>query len=448
MIKRIIAGICVFVMVLAFSGCSLNFFSVESLMSPPTQSGKNGEVQKAFQKLMSGKNIQLRTPVSGDYQTSFIIIDINGDENEEALVFYTDSGVDASIRMALLECVNDTWVISSDVKGPGSGIYDVSFEDINNDGVVDVFVGWSLFDNQTSKIVSVYDVVPGEKGVFTIKTLGTEYYNYKSFVDFNDDGEKDLVLVSLDDSADVKKTYFRCFSISGDGAFVKYSEIRIDSAVSSVLKIQEDKIKENDTQYSRVFIDCLNADGSMFTEMLYWDSVKLKPVRGIKKPSKNTLRNSKVFCRDIDGDGKIEVPVNIKLYGDEKSLTVKVENLSYTFNMVNWLNVTGDKSEGNITTVFNPITPYFYRVTRNTEITVKYDAFKQAMVFCIWDEEEKAIKDELLSISYANADYDGETYGKVLYSDKSGTYYYHITSYGEDFGLTDEGVMSSFIIIE
>ena len=134
-LNKIISVIISAVLLLLCSGCSLNFFSVESLMSPPLQFGKNGEVEEAFKKLMTEKTIQLRTPQSGDYQTAFILFDINGDAQEEAIVFYTDSAIDASVRMSFMECINDTWVIASDIKGAGSGVFDVSFSDMNNDGV-------------------------------------------------------------------------------------------------------------------------------------------------------------------------------------------------------------------------------------------------------------------------------------------------------------------------
>ncbi len=445
MVKKITAILCAFAMLLICSGCSLNFFSVESLMSPPAQSGKNGEVQKAFQKLMTDKNIQLKTPVSGDYQTSFVLFDINNDLNEEAVVFYTDSAVAASARMALMECVNDTWVLSADVKGSGSGVYDISFADLNGDGNCEIFVAWSLFDNKTSKIISVYEIELGENGVFNLNTLGSEYFNEKSFVDFNNDGNEDLVLVYLDDSADVQKSYFRCFSISQSNEFVKFGEARIDSSISSVSKIQSDYVKVNNENIKRVFIDCLKSDSSMFTELVYWDVAGLKPIRSIKKPAQTTLRSSKIFCSDIDGDGILEIPSNTKLYGDENTLSVKISGVTHTFNMLKWINAYGDKSEGNISTLYNPIDSYLYRITRNTEVTVRYDAYKQSLLFCKWDNNEEVIKDELLSITYRENQEDGV--GEELHVTDRGVFYYNITSYGENFGITDEGVISSFIII-
>lgn len=446
-IKKVISILLCFAMVLLCSGCSLNFFSVESLMSPPAQSGKNGEVEKAFKKLMAEKTIQLRTPQSGDYQTAFVLFDVNADEQEEAIVFYTDSAIDTSVRMAFMECINDTWVISADIKGAGSGIFDVDFSDMDNDGIYEILVGWTLFDTKTSKIASVYEVAIGETGVFTLNTLGNEYYNFKTVTDFNGDDKDDLVIVYLDDTGELQKSYFRCFSISKNDEFVKYGDVKLDAHISSVSKIQYDTVSSGGEMFKRVFIDCIKTEASMFTEILYWDSEELKIVRDIKNPVSTTLRSSKIFCRDIDGDGLLEIPSNTKLNGDEKLLTVKKSGEQFTFTMLKWLNCYGDRSEGNINTLFNPIDGYLYRVTRANDITVYYDALAQALKFCLWDNEEKLARDELLSIAFRAENDELEAQGKKLLKNEIGTFYYKITSYGDDFGITDEGVKSSFIMI-
>ena len=165
---RIIALVSVVTMLLVSSGCSgFNFFSVESLLSPPSLSGKNGEVQDAFNKLVNGKNIKLKTPSKGDYKSSFVLYDIDSNGDDEALVFYTDNTLDASVRMAVLECVNDVWVLSADIKGTGSGVYDVNFRDLNGDGFVEVFVNWTLLDSKTTRMLSVFDVQRGENGILS-----------------------------------------------------------------------------------------------------------------------------------------------------------------------------------------------------------------------------------------------------------------------------------------
>ena len=66
----------------------------------------------------------------------------------------------------------------------------------------------------------------------------------------------------------------------------------------------------------------------------------------------------------------------------------------------------------------------------------------------MWDDENKLIKDELLSISYRGINNTLDVKGSELYDNENGKFYYNITDYGKDFGLTDEGVKSSFIIIK
>ena len=447
-LKKVIALLLCAVSIFMCSGCSLNFLSVESLMSPPSQSGKKGEVEKAFKKLMTDKNIQLKTPQSGDYQTAFILFDIDSDGQEEALVFYSDSSVDTSVRMAFLECVNETWMISADVKGSGSVIYDVSFSDMDNNGVYEILVGWSLFDAKTSKILSIYGVSVGEKGIFTLDALGNEYYSSKAITDFNGDDNDDLVLVYLDDTGEVQKSYFRCFSLSESNEIVKFSDVKLDSRISSVSKIQFDIVRSDGNVCKRAFVDCIKTDALMFTEMLYWDTENLKTVRYIKNPVSETPRSSKIFCRDIDGDGLLEIPSNTTLLGDEKFLTVKIADTNYTFTMLEWLNSYEDKSEGSIRTVFNPIDSYLFRVTRPDVVTVYYNTLEQALKFCLWDGKQKLVKDELLSISFRTENNETQATGKKLFDGENGSYYYTISSYGEEFGITDEGVKSSFIIID
>ncbi len=446
--KRIIGLLCVICFIISSSGCSLNFFSVETLMNPPTQPGENGEVQRAFLKLMGDKNIQLKAPQSGEFQTAFILRDLNGDGSDEALVFYTDSSVDATVRMSLLECVNDTWVISADIKGSGNGVQDVSFSDYDSNGSYEIFVGWSLFDSKSTKIVSVYGVTLGKNGIYELTTLGNEYYSTKSFIDINGDDKKDMVLIYLDDTGEAQRSYFRCFSVTDNKSFVKFGEMELSPNISSVSKIQTDVVSVNNKKATRIFIDCLKTDNTLFTEFLYWDSMIISFVKGIESSDTTTTRNSKVFCRDIDGDGLLEIPANTKLCGDANALTVKKDDASYTFTMLKWINLYGDKSEGNVNTVFNPIDMYLYRVTRTDEVTVKYDSQNRALSFRVWDEQEQIIKDVIFTIYYSTKDKEQPTGTDLLHTVSAGDkFYYELTDFGMAFGVTDEGIKSSFIFI-
>ena len=75
------------------------------------------------------------------------------------------------------------------------------------------------------------------------------------------------------------------------------------------------------------------------------------------------------------------------------------------------------------------------------------EGLNEALKFCLWDKEEELVKEELLSIYFRKETDDTNVKGKRLHKNENGTFYYEITPYGKDFGITDEGVKSSFIIV-
>ncbi len=444
-IKKIIALILVVAVLIACSGCSINLFSVESLLTPPAQSGKNGEVQKAFNELMSKTKYQLKTPVYGEYQTSFVLFDVNADGVEEAFVFYSDSSsIESSVRMAYMECFDDVWSISSDIKGAGNGVYDINFTDLDDDNRYEIIVSWSLLDSKT-QVVSVYELSGKARVGGALLSLGNEYCNAKIFLDFNGDKRDDIILVYLDDTGEVQKSYLRMFTLLDKSELFKYGETVLDSAVSSVSVINSDTVTENGEKFSRLFIDCVKNERMLFTEMVYWDASRSVPVRQFTEPSLSNQRNISVKCTDIDNDGLLEIPTLTKLYGDEKTFTVKDGDKNYTFTLLEWQNAEGDETPNVITTLFNPLDLYLYSFRWGSKVTIKYDILREALIFNRWNEKTKKAGEELFSITHRINVAENEILGELLAETENGVYYYQITEEGYSFGITDEIVTSSFI---
>lgn len=446
--KKFITVIALLVLVLTCSGCSLNLFSVDSLITPPAQSGENGQVQKAFNSLMKDKKVQLKTPVYGEYQTSFVLLDINNDGIDEAFVFYTDSSsAEGSVRMAFMECVDDDWFISSDVKGAGNGVYDVEFVDLNKDGYSEILVSWSLLDSKTTRIVSVFEIADDGSNKLVLNSLGNEYCNAKTVLDFNNDGADDLLLVYLDDTGTVQKSFLRMFSLNANNQMIKYGETVLDSAIASISAIQSDIATIGGQQTVRLFVDCMKNDRTIFTEGVYWDSRLLVPTRLFTEPSVSNLRNSLLTCKDIDNDGLLEIPTTTKLYGDENTFTVKTSTDIHTLSLLLWEDSMGDNKHHGIVTLLNPLDHYLFLFEWGSKVTVKYDSLREALVFCEWNEEEKKFGEELFSITHRLSVAENEILGELLAETEKGVYYYQITEKGTDFGITDEIVSSSFIKI-
>ncbi len=445
-IKKLIALVLVVCTIASFSGCSLNFFSIESLLAPPKQPGKNGEVQEAFNELMKGKTVQFKTPASGDYQTSVVLKDINGDDVEEAFVFYSDTSlVEGSVRFAFMEYKNREWILSADVKGAGNGVYDVCFEDINNDGAAEIFVSWSLIEAGASKILTAYELTR-EATVTVLNNLSNEYCNAHAFVDFNGDGKMDLVLVYLDDTGPVQRSYLRLFTLQNE--LVKYGEIALDSSIVSVDKIFADKLNsEENGEYSRIFLECSKNDRMCFTELVYWDNNYAVPVRAFKQPSVSTLRNKGVYSKDIDGDGLFEIPSLTTLYGDESTFKISEDEAVFTLSLLKWNHVCGDREANKLTTLHNSKDNYLLVFPWGKSVTVYYDTLRNALLFCKWNEAESKRGVELFSVSYREGDNQNEIIGDLLYKGDRGAFYFDITDSGRSFGITDDFINSSFIYL-
>jgi hypothetical protein len=76
---------------LLFSGCSPITLSVEDLMRPPQLSENQRQVHDALMAALgtSDSNISLRYPRSGNNRSAFTFFDLDGDGQDEAMVFYT-----------------------------------------------------------------------------------------------------------------------------------------------------------------------------------------------------------------------------------------------------------------------------------------------------------------------------------------------------------------------
>ena len=442
--KRFISILLVLGLLVSCTGCSLNFFSVESLLSPPMQSGKNGELQEAFNTLKKNDKIQLKTPLAGDYQTSFVLFDVNGDKNDEAFIFYTDASVDATVRMAFLQLVDDEWQISTDIKGGGNSVYDIDFSDMNNDGLSEVFISWSLFESKVKKITGIYSPVVDGDGVVTLESLGSEYCDAREFVDFNGDAKDDFVVVYHDDTGDTQKTFLRLFSLSQSHELVKYGEIPLDSAITTVTRIQSDVVSDSKSDITRLFIDCQKTEKMIFTEMVYWNAQLSVPVRAISKPSLTNTRNHKVFSMDVDNDGLLEIPVITTLPGDEKQFSVTYYDDVYTFTLLEWKNLKGDNIDESVKTLNNPLDMYLLVFPWGNEVSVKYDSVRDALVFYEWKEETREYQAELFAIACRNPGEEFEN-NNLLYEDDNTVYYFEITGQGVAFGITAELLGQYFI---
>lgn len=154
-----------------------------------------------------------------------------------------------------------------------------------------------------------------------------------------------------------------------------------------------------------VLVDGKRSDSTFCTQMIYFDveqdelidPINPADVRGTSGSYINpTGRSEAIFCRDIDGDGVLDIPVVSQMNAsvDESGASV--------CNQVAWSNydMIGKKLVPALYTVMNVKDGYYVRLPDrwNGHVTARSDAETRELSFYLWNSKTSSLGDKLLTI--------------------------------------------------
>lgn len=310
--KHIKLTILILCVALLFSGCH-NFriaASIDELISPISPSGDNAGVQNALDEYCkSGYSIKI--PTSGKYTTSFVFEDITGDGNDEAVAFYMPSDDLGSVCMALISKSSDKWSVVANVNGEATDVKSVDFCDLNDDGVNEIVVCWSVISKSTGFKVNVYKQ-SSKNGTVALKSIAKSI-QASDFIclDINEDKKNDLLVFST--NANSSSASAELYSFTNNKKKLMGST-KLDSSITSFANITYGQTDEGVSVYA----DGLKYDSSsMVTEFIYWSNYYNSIVSPFYNYStgrtRETSRDNNLECKDIDNDGEIEIPLDISI---------------------------------------------------------------------------------------------------------------------------------------
>lgn len=290
------------------SGCSsLRISSIDDLITPVSPSGDDAGILAAVDEYCKS-GYSVKVPLSGHYTTSFIRYDLSGDGNDEAVAFYEPADKLSTVEMALLRKNGNSWKVVESIIGEGTDVNSVEFCDLNNDGIVEIIVCWSVISRSTASNLCVYKQNCNDAD-YSIQLLDNSVSS-SDFVcaDINGDGVNEVLAFTTGSVSVSPKAELYSFS-SGKKRLI--GETKLDSSIISFDNIV---CGETDEGIS-IYADAVRSNGgSMVTEMLYWsdyyDSV-ISPFYSYSTGrTKDTTRSNMINSRDIDGDGEIEIPLD------------------------------------------------------------------------------------------------------------------------------------------
>lgn len=303
-------------MSLFLTGCSALNFTVEGLVDAPKLTEQQSEIHQALIESV-GSNITLKYPRNGDHRSAYVIANIDDEPDDEAIVFYEykDNVKDNGMRINVLDTDEDgKWHSVKELHGAGTDIDKVMISSFGNSSSKRVVVGYQnpATDDKTLEIYSYSGS--------TFEKVGTDTYSVLEMMDINADGSNDLVVVQKSVNAETEKVTAKASLLVVDkGELKREQTIDMCDNVSSYVRATKGMLEGG---RSAIYIDSLNSEGFVQTELVYYRYSTLQnPIQQRKeKLLSSTTRPIGYYCTDVDGDTIAEIPSTKPMLGYENAV--------------------------------------------------------------------------------------------------------------------------------
>ncbi len=376
----------VFMAVFFLTGCVFSS-SIDNLMTPPKLSIEQEQIYSALTDA-AGTSISLKYPKSGKYLSAFIIEDIDGDGGNEAVVFYEKTSIaveENTLRINILDRSDGKWRSVCDTPAKGAEIEKVMISKLGSNDRVNLIIGSSLI-NRSERNVSIYSYTDG-----SIEETFSESYSFIDVTDLDKDNENEFLLLSGSSSGALAVA--EAYKLDENGIYYKYSR-KLSGSFTEFDSLSYGSI---DSRRTGLYIDAVLGTGLIQTDIIYMDDDGLKKVFSTPEESIFTVRPAGCTSFDIDGDGILEIPVQVISPGYEDV------SESEQMKITNWYFVNeDDKMEKKYSSYYSINDGYIFVFPEKwgNNVTVRHDYVNDEIVFCAY--ENGTAGRELLRIYFAD----------------------------------------------
>ncbi|ULL14705.1 VCBS repeat-containing protein [Paenibacillus sp. H1-7] len=278
------------------SGCSLIQDPQSYMRKPKLPEDKASLNHVIEQAIPAGASI-LR-PKRSDDPASIYIKDLDNDGNPEAVVFYKTQD---AIKGMLWTRSGDTWTLVSEMTGDGYELDSLQFEDLTNDGRLEIVAGYSGGIRLSMGLV-IYHLDGGK-----LTTLYQSPYNEMIIDDLNQDQQKDITLVTMERNVSSKITTFQ---YNGKD-FQPIGSVPLDPYVNGYYNIAAGYVADS---IRGLLLDAGVGAHSSTTQLVRFDGGQL-----VKAFPDNKLpfRSGSALSGDINQDGIMEISIDMAPKGSE-----------------------------------------------------------------------------------------------------------------------------------
>ena len=287
------------VLVLFLSGCAAH--SSEGLYALPRQSDAYYDLQNAIDEVLT-PSTSYAGPLTGSNQQSVQLADLDGDGEDEAIVFLKAVG-ELPLKAYVFDRSGESYVNLAVIEGEGSGFDSVEYAQIDGEPGLEIILGRRLSD-QIVQSLAVYACRDGN-----MVELMTCNYSEFQVADLDSDERRDIFVLRLEtqERAGVAELY-------------SWKDDHMERAQEASMSVGAKQIKRVITgslegHVPAVFAASTYEEDTIITDIFaFRDAVFCNIATGGELGvSAQTVRNYNVYATDIDSDGVIELPMPMVL---------------------------------------------------------------------------------------------------------------------------------------
>ncbi|MBE6903602.1 MAG: hypothetical protein E7480_03240 [Ruminococcaceae bacterium] len=331
--RKLLYVLCALV-ILIMSGCN-SVDDLSGFLVPPQTTEKMKELKSDIYKLV-GSEITFLQPAKGNFRNTINFMDIDSDEEQEAIAVYAPQSGDSVAHILVLKNSIGHWAQLIRFSITGIGVDIIEFIDYNGDGRKEIVIGVSTKFGD-SKGLSVYDISGSSE-----KELLTHQYNY-----INITPQNEILTISLNKEKSNKASLI----VADNSLPTVVSECNLFSQATAITNIYFGKTEASPAFFISETLDNVNN----LTEIISLDN---KTIKNLTLNNDITLFDSLLkragypYIQDIDNDGVTEISKAIQ---PNETIQQGNENM----RIIEWFSFSGNSFNHNMYSIINPNEKYF-----------------------------------------------------------------------------------------
>ncbi len=413
--------------------CGCRMRTAQELYCLPKRSQAYQDLQNVIDRSMSG--LEFCAPLSGENRQAVQQADLNGDGQQEYLLFAKGSG-ELPLKILVFSQDGAHFVLQQTIESNGTAFDMVEYAQMDGKDGMELVIGSQLND-RVLRSAAVYSF----SGSQLQKLIVSPYTKYLT-TDLDLDGSREL-MVLRPGAAEAQNGVAELFRIR-DGVVEKSLEAALSAPVENLKRVITGKLHGgqnavfvgSSVEQDAIITDIYTLTGGNFT------NITLSAEAGT---SVQTLRNYYVYAEDIDADGEVELPDLINM------LPLNALQDAGQHHLIRWYAMGPDGTQCTKRYTFHNYVDGWYLELQQpwaSQITVVQE--EHAYSFYLWDESYTAAEKIFSVYEFSGQDREAQAIANnrfLLHKSENAVYAARMEVASGALEITQADLIKSFHLI-